>query len=458
MPYHNPRLRNALAEYTVRAATVLNDLNAYRRILSIPRAVWERHGEDAFHLVQRSQLIWAVPISDHEDHLRNLAEYKACSDILTSDPVTKTQVNTLVGTRTGGVRLSLDNVINAPLLAIAHELQMFGFDMQLFEGEYAKVERALFEDFVEFERLAPLRGFFSERDHISLTPEISISRLADDEIIHLLNSGFALGDRVAGTDFVMNVGKFCIRTRYKLPKITGDANFEKLVPEETPYINGEVELQVLRALRAYKAGGVYPVGVLTQPLNLITEFSQLHPGSTSTPFFLRERYSLSFEETKEFAGFWRAFSHRTVVQRQALETAIRRLSYAGDRTNDEDKVIDLLICAEALLLSEQDDWHGEITYRLSHRAAGFLGNDPQHRRAIFDFFREAYGVRSKIVHGTKNPRLPIRDGATRYTFPEFITALEAHVRTAVKKAIGLAVGKEPREPLVDWKLLMFPTK
>lgn len=55
-----------------------------------------------------------------------------------------------------------------------------------------------------------------------------------------------------------------------------------------------------------------------------------------------------------------------IEKRKFLDVAIRRFGYAHERPRLEDKIIDLIIGAEALFLSDysKDSYFGEIRYRL----------------------------------------------------------------------------------------------
>jgi hypothetical protein len=191
-----------------------------------------------------------------------------------------------------------------------------------------------------------------------------------------------------------------------------------------------------------------------RPLTPLSGFG--HSGYSGQAHFGGPEYRLTSDEGNLFFRLWQDANRPHVLQRTSVQTAIRRLSYAAERVTFEDKLIDLLICAEALFLSEQTDWHGEITYRLSHRAAMFLQAKPEDRRTAFEFFREAYGVRSKIVHGAPHPRLPIKQGTTRFSFPEFLSVLEGHMRQAITSSISLAARKSAKEfGDVSFAWLMF---
>lgn len=85
-------------------------------------------------------------------------------------------------------------------------------------------------------------------------------------------------------------------------------------------------------------------------------------------------------------------------ERRSLEIAAKRFNYALRRTNYEDRVIDLAIALEAILLSKDS---GEIKYRLATRASWFLGKKIAAREEIFQTLSQFYRFRSKIIHGEK---------------------------------------------------------
>lgn len=63
----------------------------------------------------------------------------------------------------------------------------------------------------------------------------------------------------------------------------------------------------------------------------------------------------------------------------------------------ENSIVDFFIALEALFSKERS----EIQYRISNRMATLLGMDINHRKTILRKVRELYGIRSKIVHGSK---------------------------------------------------------
>lgn len=451
----NERLHDALRAYTLRAIEVLIQLGADTRIPSIPSPTWVRQSNDIFIPISATRPLWFAIAVPFLPQLNELAEYKCSLEILKTDNHFSTQIDTLVGSTLGAMRQEASSLINQPLLKMAESLSKIAFDDSVFMREYRHLEDSLYADFIEYERITPLPGFASDKSNIWLTSDVSIAELSDDEALRLLQSGLQIGTTIHPMQIVVNPAKFAIRVRFRLRKLKGDAEFEanKPVTSDIPHIRGETEVSVIQILRTFKAGTIKPAGTLMHALNAMQGMGTL--SNSPQQRILPNAYSLSYAEAEEFARFYAFAMSKNVQARTSLETAIRRLSYATEREVDEDKILDLLIAAEALLLSEGSDWHGEITYRISHRAAMFLADTPAAQADLFHFFRGAYEARSKIVHGSKSPRLPIRQGVTRYTFPEFLSRLEELIRLGVKRSVALASQVDPDTSLVDWSKLMF---
>jgi hypothetical protein len=104
-----------------------------------------------------------------------------------------------------------------------------------------------------------------------------------------------------------------------------------------------------------------------------------------------------------FAEVWRALT----TAWPGYTLASRRFYQAGIRENAVDSLLDDMIAAEAVLLPNMRD---ELKYRLAIHAAQYLaGDDRAERRRVFDFYKQAYDLRSAVAHGSDpaqlNPRL-----------------------------------------------------
>jgi hypothetical protein len=89
--------------------------------------------------------------------------------------------------------------------------------------------------------------------------------------------------------------------------------------------------------------------------------------------------------------------YRALGERPRLSLAARRLSAAMLRTDDQDKILDLLIGLEALL---GDEAKSEMTYKLALRTAAVLAATGDFDPAlVFADVKRLYAYRSAVAHG-----------------------------------------------------------
>ena len=82
----------------------------------------------------------------------------------------------------------------------------------------------------------------------------------------------------------------------------------------------------------------------------------------------------------------------------AVRIALDRFDSQYEDKSEPDKLIDVLIGLEALYSGEPQD----LTYRLAMRCAKHLGKSSDDSEKIYDCLKNAYGIRSEIVHGRKD--------------------------------------------------------
>ena len=101
---------------------------------------------------------------------------------------------------------------------------------------------------------------------------------------------------------------------------------------------------------------------------------------------------------------------------------------------------------------------GPGNYRLALRCAHLIReNDPPSRQDIFDYLREAYKLRSRIVHG-RAPREEVRIHTRTFTPTDFISIIEQYLREVLRNVLirrGRESVKEMIEAL-DKTILMGP--
>jgi len=114
----------------------------------------------------------------------------------------------------------------------------------------------------------------------------------------------------------------------------------------------------------------------------------------------------------------------------------------GHRPEEKDRLVDLAISAESLLLSK--DEKEIITYRLRMRGARLLSS-PRERVSVSRWLSDIYGMRSSIVHG---------DRSTNSDRNEDIDRFGEMVRNLIRRCARLAqAGRTDFPKLLDQALL-----
>ena len=107
---------------------------------------------------------------------------------------------------------------------------------------------------------------------------------------------------------------------------------------------------------------------------------------------------LSAEEHVSAKRLWQLLRKVQSDQiRRRVINAMRRYYYAETRHTIEDKLVDYMIAAESLYL---DDDKNELRFRLSLNAATWNDGASMPKEDIFNLFKKAYDLRSKVVHGS----------------------------------------------------------
>ena len=151
-------------------------------------------------------------------------------------------------------------------------------------------------------------------------------------------------------------------------------------------------------------------------------------------------FALSDDEVQDFLHLW----HLLERQDPRFSFNVHRFKLAFDRGLIVDRIVDLVIAAEALFLGDigpKD--RGELGYRFAVRAAKFIEHTNYSEQQIYRIMRDAYNVRSAIVHGGSpgDTRLPDNPSASLTNFTDTVEEL---VRLGLRKA--LSTRQNMREP------------
>lgn len=390
------------------------------------------------------------------DDLVRLPEYLPCLEALVGDPMIAGQLDVMAGSNSRRSRSPSAVQLMTRVLDLGIKDSCYEFDEEHFEREYAAFEEAYYNPDILYEVVVPLQGLLIDVP-VSLSNDLEITPLRGYELNPNRRSK---GGTRSGDPREL---KLCtIRSSCRLPKIVGDdvdidleaAKKDDATRAET---NDRVE-QVVSALRLYGVESVYPMATIHRTNQWSFGHERVFPGKFQPDIHYATEVDGAW--LSSFTQFWDNLQSAPVKKRKFLDVAIRRLSYAHERHRQEDKIVDLLIAAEALFLSDynkDDPYIGEIRYRLALRAALFLASKGESQRLIFRQMRAAYDLRSKIAHGgdIENIKLPKPLDGTPTQLEDFVWTIQNYIRVALRKAIDLAVQPETPIELVKWDELIF---
>jgi hypothetical protein len=303
--------------------------------------------------------------------------------------------------------------------------------------------------------LAPLLGLKVELAPVELGPGVSIAYMTDDEIVRCLNIG-VFSDLLISPDIAHVSRVAAVRVEFSLDKRVGSNDPGQPADALKVYSAArERAIEVLYALRVFKEGRVSVPGFVEfsqhWPLEGGTSFQHTNPG----PMPKFNNYELAGNEVEDFRVFLSQVQKDAA--RRVAGNAVRRFSFASERERDDDKIVDLIIAAESLFLSDSGvpQERGELRYRCALRAAFFIEVPEYSCRDIFKHVGRDYNVRNTIVHGGGEIDARLLKSRTdeSISLQDFVKITESFVRLALRKRIQIA--DTSGSGFIDWDDLIF---
>lgn len=148
-----------------------------------------------------------------------------------------------------------------------------------------------------------------------------------------------------------------------------------------------------------------------------------------------EEYTLELEESSKVIELYQIIVNKMPKN---IQIAIDRFNRSYERYESVDTLLDIIIGLESLLKVSS-----EITYRISNRIAFLIGKDETEREEIFSFIKDAYSIRSRIVHGDYDSieDTPVWKKRNEKNPKEFLIKLNETLRNSIK-TILLEIPKE----------------
>jgi hypothetical protein len=441
----NPKLRDAMQLWAVEACEFIKAKAA----VEIEPLITSRKGI-RFKANSIEHLEIPTPVSpwsllqNNLEELTNFESYKQVLEEFSNTAEIVSLIGHFVGTDSHSTLLQSHWL----LLEFIHELwkvdKKLDFNIDKFSSVYVSFEDFIYNPLITRRLIAPLEYFDSEVLEIDLGKGLRIKALTDEEFEDLYIEGGTFRD----TYKTQNVSRkyFVIISESQQPKLVIREDEERGIYEPRLLAPRERMEALCRVLRVLKKG--------TVGFRIVHE---RHPWVGSTGAVFQRIYwqgsilALTADDVERLKELWQSYKCVDFKVDKFLRVATERFSNGLDRLNSEDRIIDFVICLEALFLSgigNAGDW-GEISYRFALHGARFLEKDIPERKRVFHDLRAAYRVRNPIIHGGSY-KLPKAETGKTMSLAEFCELLENYSRNSLRQFLS-GVRKPVESASVDWQ-------
>ena len=399
---------------------------------------WWRHGQESF--VGLQPRAWLMP----EDvpvvgWLDKFAEITAVRQAYDADPVLGARVDTLIGTefnrqgRNFGWLL-IEHIIQPMILTTG----TYDFDEAVFDRLYDDFERGFGAEQIHMVEFLPLNGFESTETVVRLPDSLILQRMTDAQVSAAINH--LAVPRMSGTGVnsarVSRFDQWALITSRTYPVAHG-SRLAAPQPPEFPTLHQPAG-SLITALRIVCGGSV--VATRSMFAQADDEFPIVQGVSAILNEFDRADNDrptrLLAGALDALCGTYTALSLPAVQADRSLQIAIRRLVFAGSRSVDADRLIDLAMSAEALFIKRAGLPRGANGNKIAAVAAALLADDPElnaDANQIQAFMKTVYRARNAEVHGDDRPypHLHMLDGRPTDSLPGVLLDAERIMRGAV---------------------------
>lgn len=403
---------------------------------------------------KRVRRLWRI-LNDEWLSLR--PNYKACVEHLKADPIIASHLDRLVGTVRSCHRLGPNNILNNLIYAMLDDEGQLTFNEEKLQSEWRDLATFFRADKIVFKTVAPLPYLALPKFPLRLNAQTILDRLTDEELSRCCQVGVL---RPISTNYPLIYGEIPvgIRRTILLAKLIQQGN-ESL---ESPDIEGEGNFgsrpsfredliidDVLSALRLFKRTQIRAAGRASWTDSFWLDTTTSYQSLGHWPY--GGKFELSEEEVPQFLHLW----HLLEQGSNRFTFSIHRFNLAFDRGLLADRIVDLVIAAEALFLSDMGAKdRGEIRFRFALRAAKFIQHPSYGEQELFQIMRQAYDARSAIVHGGSPDKLHLPDNQSA-DLPVFIDTVEELVRLGIRKALSMKEDGVKMRQASYWDTLVF---
>jgi hypothetical protein len=418
---------------------------------------WVRN-PDGHYVPEKPALEWDVGAVQA---LTELREYGRVIKAVEANPHISKHFDTLVGTPMGSVRWEAKNLI-FPFLPRPRLTDDGNTVALAYERKPATLYGALEEFFVNdappSQMIWPTPGVTLEQGALTLEAGVVLRRLTERETATCISGGLIRPQPSMPVVLGPDHGFYALVVTRPVPKIIGEPSGDISALSDMETSNRELTEDLQSTAAVMGLENLRLTGWMEAP-GWPREFSAFRYRQQPPPLWLFQGRHLPRRDARELARIWRSL--RTVGRRgnPGLSLAARRLAYVSERLRPEDQMLDLMIAAEALYLTDTGGTadKGEQRYRLALRAA--IWADTRRlgltRDEVFALMKKSYDVRSSIAHGGKPSKKALRFKDEQLELAQFVERSGAVVRAGTRKAIDTAAGAGDGKFRVEWESLLL---
>ena len=391
------------------------------------------HQEDLTNGLTSSNLI---------EDARQLPEYRRGIDILNADSVICSHFEKRIGIAGFGSTQVTANGLLDVLVKPILEGKRPVFDEVFFDQSYTEFEDTFYCQTVTCEAIAAVQGWclsgeLQQRSAntplIKFSDDLQISQLSveEEKAVHLMELVRRYGLR--WTDRL-----YAIRATYQRPKVVLRMD-EEIAPDleqaaegEFVQINDRIE-EVLETLRVFRKGSIRQGGIYHRVNSWLVSGIMRNmrkpladPIANLNPMYVLETQ----QDVNELEGFWQSVQKAKAKGHRFLNVAMRRFAESNERHHVEDRLIDLMIAAEALAQASSSKGKGDVI--AEYVATHVVETDKTKVRTVM---RDTYRLRNSIVHDGDASRWLSGTGKQPGDVIVVASTAEEYLREALKKTV-----------------------
>ncbi|AVV78758.1 Uncharacterized protein XB15_00969 [Leptospira santarosai] len=453
---YNKLLHDKLAELLSDIIGLINHTVSNTNLPIYHETTWVSLDGRHYDRQTNRSLLWYIVIAEIEGNYKKSNSYLQSQIIAEEDALFGSHINKQVGTLFGSREITFSALVQAILYRLLPKDSLPIFELKKFTTVYNDIEADFLSPTISTVEITPLFGFRSDEPRISLAEGLSIEILSDEQISNLLSSGIPMSLQNYSDTHADILYKHAIVRISTLTKIFG-FDTQTQASKETKNQAHILDKDITSALQLFKLGTIFPVANISRNIGFFSNGTFFNSGYPR--FGLSSSYVISKKEIDEFLNLWKqiyALTPKNIPH--FLEVALRRFADGTLRPNIEDKIIDLLIGAEAIFLSSSGEkYYGELRYRLAQNAALFLETNPIKQKEIFNFMKKAYDVRSKFVHGSNSEiKFLKKENGSNMTLDDYEDQIRELMRRAIIKVFDLAYKSKDSKFKINWDDFIFP--